>query len=46
MKNNSAGRRRPEGGSGDYTKERQAMLSVNSIDMIAERVKKRKGQPG
>jgi len=31
-----------ENGSGNYTEERRAMLDENSIDMIAERISKRK----
>ena len=34
--------RQLENGSGDYTKERQAALDENSIDDIAERIRKRK----
>ncbi len=44
--NTAAFLRQLEGGSGDYTKERQAMMDVNSIDIIAERIKKRKEQHG
>ncbi len=33
-----------EGGSGDYTQERQNILDDNSVDVIAERIKKRKEQ--
>jgi hypothetical protein len=33
-----------DGGSGDYTKERQNNLDENSIDLIADRIKKRKEQ--
>jgi len=33
-----------ENGSGNYTEERQMMLNENSIDDIAERIKKRNAQ--
>jgi hypothetical protein len=38
--------RQLESGSGDYTKERHAMFAGNTIDTIAERIKKRKNQQG
>jgi hypothetical protein len=34
--------RQLENGNGDYTKERQSILDDNSIDEIAERIRKRK----
>ncbi len=34
--------RQLENGSGDYTEERQTVLDENSIDEIAERIRKRK----
>ena len=36
--------RQLENGSGNYTEERQAMLDNNSVDTIAERIKKRNDQ--
>ena len=36
--------RQLEDGSGDFTKERQTALEGNSVDAIAERIKKRKEQ--
>ncbi len=36
--------RQLENGSGDYTKERQATLEKNTVDAIAERIKRRKEQ--
>lgn len=33
-----------EGGSGDYTREREALLDGISIDEIAERIQRRKRQ--
>ncbi len=34
--------RQLESGSGDYTKERQAVLDEDSVDVIAERIRTRK----
>ena len=33
-----------ENGSGNYTEERRAMLDENSVDAIAERIRKRNAQ--
>ena len=33
-----------ESGSGNYTEERRAMMDENSVDTIAERIRKRKLQ--
>ena len=33
--------RQIESGSGNYTEERQALLDENSVDTIAERIRKR-----
>ena len=36
--------RQLENGTGNYTEERQVMLDKNSIDTIAERIRKRNAQ--
>ena len=36
--------RQLENGSGDYTEERRAKMDENSVDVIAERIRKRNAQ--
>jgi len=36
--------RQLENGSGNYTEERRAMMEENSVDVIADRIRKRNGE--